>query len=422
MICMNCREEFKKKEGVVFGHNFLCDSCYDYYGVIKDYHYNDTEGVFPLHGKEQKYLPFTFGWEWEIENTAREYDPDSLCHEIRRKYQHLNLYFQMDGSLSNGVEIITQPMDLNYLLEHKKEFEEIADYLIARGFTSHDNMRCGLHIHVDRDFIKNDNEKINKLFILLEFYKKEFEEFARRRSGHYNQWLSDGFYHLDQKSKDKLFSSTKAINEIKNEDHTQVLNLQHDNTLEFRLFRGTLNVDTIIASVELIYNMCYAVNELSFNTITFDKLVNLHNFKELKSYVKSKGILNGTKVRDLTKDIDRELKAKEKALESDMTTIKKELNLIIKNIDFNMNNLKNVLKNGAKIKNIYNLIYQNKFLFEDNDFKNQSYVSKITTDRGDLLKSYNNLLEKIKDNIYSFGSDNDIKFFEQNIKGNGGDI
>lgn len=74
------------------------------------------------------------------------------------------------------------------------------------------------------------------------------------------------------------------------------MNLTNSSTIEFRLFRGTLKRDIIIASLQLVNNLCkYAMShdmETCRNAV-FTDIVDVHAYRELVAYCVERHLVRG---------------------------------------------------------------------------------------------------------------------------------
>ena len=184
-------------------------------------------------------------------------------------------YFWMtkDSSLRNGVEITGHPMTLEFhedLLE--KVYEEIRKAAIEFGYRSHDGGRCGLHVHVNRNFFGQDKRLQDaggyKLIRLLQRFEPAFTLFSRRTDNYWcNYKLATDYAIKDEvkisrAGKDEGGSIQKAASLTYNErTHAQCLNFQHSQTFEFRIFRGTLKWTTYFACLGMVDGLCRTVKK-----------------------------------------------------------------------------------------------------------------------------------------------------------------
>lgn len=245
-----------------------------------------------------------FGIELETElndqNRLNEYTHE-LNNLINDGELGKRVKFEEDGSLRNrGCEIITQPMTPKYIIENREKIKEIMN-LINRYATSHDNGRCGMHIHVSRASLTED--AINEIYFVVETFKKELIAFSRRQSFNYCAFhsfntsvITDGYKYIDK----DYFIRHKTMG------HYCCLNNANTATLEFRFLRGTTNLNTFMASVELIDNICNMVMDGKFvNGTTWLDIINYNDeYEDLKRYNERRNITSTkeyNKVLDLTR-------------------------------------------------------------------------------------------------------------------------
>ena len=122
------------------------------------------------------------------------------------------------------------------------------------GYRSHQAGTCGLHVHVSRAaFGKTYQEQDSAIARVLYFFEKHWEEllkFSRRTPRQLEHWAAR--YGYKEHPKDILDQAKKGTNGSR---YTCV-NLQNDSTIEFRIFRGTLKYNTLIATLQLVDRIC----------------------------------------------------------------------------------------------------------------------------------------------------------------------
>lgn len=229
--------------------------------------------------------PLYFGLELE---TDKGDDRSAMVLELAEKFSEKFCYYpKEDGSLYNGVEFVTHPYSYDAIYASKDIFREFCNTIIAHGFTSHNAGTCGLHIHVSRDGLGNDkNLTIGNMLYLFEKYFLQFLKFSRRTEGQLRQWAA-------------RYCESEPIpppKQLKNYADTSgryhAINTQNYNTVEFRFFRGTLNIDTIYASIQLVKNLIEICKDNEdIMSITFDHLIYLHSeCSELIAYAEKRGL------------------------------------------------------------------------------------------------------------------------------------
>ncbi len=163
------------------------------------------------------------------------------------------IYCKHDGSINNGFEIVSHPMSLDYHI-HDMNWPDILDKAVNMNYRSHNTSTCGLHIHVNRSAFGNDREAqeavIARIVYFVENHWNELVKFSRRTPENLNHWaaryatISNTTQETYKKAKDKRLGRYVAVN------------LENYNTIEFRLFRGTLRYKTFIATLQLVEEMC----------------------------------------------------------------------------------------------------------------------------------------------------------------------
>ena len=163
-----------------------------------------------------------------------------------------HIYCKHDGSIDDGFEIVSHPMTLNYHI-NEMNWSEIFEKAVDMGYRSHQTQTCGLHIHVNRSAFGDTYDKqeatIAKIVYFFESHWNELVKFSRRTEANLNHWasrygISDNAKETYKKAKDKHMGRYVAVN------------LTNYNTVEFRIFRGTLCYKTFIATLQLIDEIC----------------------------------------------------------------------------------------------------------------------------------------------------------------------
>ena len=244
---------------------------------------------------------YTFGFELEVQ---RKRSATINCEEMATKLSEVfgELFvFQHDSSIGDGFEIISQPMTWNYFQSNLNKFKKLLDMLNEHNFRSHDGGRCGLHVHVGKralglsredvdlltslhcteNIIAVENDKKQQKIILniqfiLERFQQEIYDFSRRNNYQYAKPITE-LKRLDNGTeiidRAKITNRTIRGNHINTRDDRYVnLNLQNENTIEFRMFRGTLKWETFYFSINFINNIIN-MSKVSNNLITFKQLV-----------------------------------------------------------------------------------------------------------------------------------------------------
>lgn len=282
--CQNCEEETLNSDY----NNGFCPDCVRNQDV-HDYGYK-PEPIFHGHGN------VFMGVELEVDELQNNTcNIELLVEELTEIYQNETLfYLKNDSTLRNGVEIVTHPATLQ---AHNKlmPWKEILTKVKENGFGSHNPGTCGLHVHVSRRGLgRTRNEQdatIDKLIVLFWKFEYEMWVFSRRKERNGGRWAS--WNH--EITNDMLpFKPTKA-KEALSFDRYRAINTTNVNTIEFRLFRGTLKLETLKATLQLVdtvvdlahsYSLAYIVNKLKWEDIINYGKAN----KDLREYNKERGL------------------------------------------------------------------------------------------------------------------------------------
>lgn len=243
-----------------------CDHCDTYSitdcecdgGVIKSYSYKpdpvfipilpahtitnttprDWRGPLPENGKcsiDRARLAY-FGIELETE--PRSYANYDKGIEIYKASPVMGeIYGKRDGSLDEyGVEWVSHPRTLASW-QSWGEFGQFVEELRLAGWRSWDASNCGLHVHASRVAF----DGASHLARLVYFFRRQQEglqEFAGRSSDFARfSTLRDG----------PILSKVRRNTAM----HFDALNLSNPATVEFRIFKPSLRIGRVLASVEL---------------------------------------------------------------------------------------------------------------------------------------------------------------------------
>ena len=132
-------------------------------------------------------------------------------------------------------------------------WEDILQEAIRMGYRSHMTNTCGLHIHVNRDaFGENRDEQekvIERILYFVELHWNELFIFSRRSQHTIQRWAAR--YGMEKTGKQILDKAKKG-----NTGRYAAINLCPYHTIEFRLFRGTLKLNSLYATLQLVNKIC----------------------------------------------------------------------------------------------------------------------------------------------------------------------
>ena len=183
------------------------------------------------------------------------------------------LSFENDGSLSNGFEMVSQPMGLDM---HTEVWKWLKSPDLTRPLLSHKTSTCGLHVHVSKKGLTKLQIAKIVTFVNAPSNQDLIEAIARR----YGQ----RFCAVHQK---KLGSAYK-----RNGDRYVAVNLEPRDTIEFRIFRGTLKYESLMAALEFtnaLVNFCNETSGFGFNLSTpaFMSFIKQHKVKSETRFLRA---------------------------------------------------------------------------------------------------------------------------------------
>ena len=223
--------------------DFTYDEDNDYYYHV-DYDPPPPPIIASYHSSKSSHRPIIddwskskhrwFGVELEVEikdgNVAADDKARQLNEIINEGDVGKRVFFERDGSLSNGFEIITQPMSLP---SHRDMWSWLRDREAIRNLLSHNTRTCGLHVHINRDALSQI--QIAKMVTFVNDPRNEsmIRAIARR--------YAEGYCKIKEKKLESAHQST---------DRYEALNITGSRTVEFRIFKGSLKYESVIAAIE----------------------------------------------------------------------------------------------------------------------------------------------------------------------------
>ena len=108
---------------------------------INSYDYRPRFKFFRTGKEKEDEKKLLVGFELEAENVADFISKKDLAEgisEIINSEDEQFLYYKRDGSLDNGIEVVSMPFSLDYIKENKSKIEEVLKYMKNEGYQSHD--------------------------------------------------------------------------------------------------------------------------------------------------------------------------------------------------------------------------------------------------------------------------------------------
>lgn len=277
--------------------------------MIHNYSYKPEPEIGYKNDRESR-EHLTFGVELECEPRNDGGNVRMDAYELSDRIDEIpggRTYCKSDGSLSNGVEIVSHPGTLAHHM-YVMHWRQIQRTCEKAGFRSHDAANSGLHVHVGRAQLgSTDAERddvTRKVQVLFALYTAELTRFSRRRRSCLEQWAPidrlgvtpDDIRRVSSGAQlaSWAYARVPAYRSNHNDRYTAV-NVTNSATVEIRIFRGTLKRDTLIAAIQLVDNVFeYAMDHTwdAICTSTWADVAAYKPHKELVNYMIARGLLD----------------------------------------------------------------------------------------------------------------------------------
>ena len=276
--------------------------------MIHNYSYKPEPEIGYKNDRES-HEHLTFGVELECEPRNDGGSVRMNAYELSDRIDEIpggRTYCKSDGSLSNGVEIVSHPGTLAHHM-YVMHWRQIQRTCEKAGFRSHDAANSGLHVHVGRAQLGSTdaerNDVTRKVQVLFALYTAELTRFSRRRRSCLEQWAPidrlgvtpDDIRHVSSGAQLASWASARVPAYLSNHnDRYTAVNVTNSATVEIRIFRGTLKRDTLIAAIQLVSNVfeyAMAHDWADIPASTWADVAAYKPYKELVNYMIARNLL-----------------------------------------------------------------------------------------------------------------------------------
>lgn len=254
-----------------------CSDCYQNHMRIMPYgtkvEHVDSINMFQKTAEDRKDHKLFYGIELEV--CANRGLEDSVKHTLDLLGEE-NIIIKHDGSLpdDSGYEIVTAPMSYNRHHEFWRKFFEVErdGKHYAKDLSSFNTDCCGIHIHISRDALQlADICKI--VFFVNEPTNTPFINFIASRG-------SNDYAQIKRKSLGDLQSISK-FGRLGYNDRYEAVNLCNDNTIEIRVFKGTVEQISFFKNLEFVDCLIKFIKNKTFLQLSYDEFLRfLHKYKD----------------------------------------------------------------------------------------------------------------------------------------------
>jgi len=262
-----------------------CYNCYSDHeneAAIHDYSFKPAP-VF--YGDGSRY----FGVELEIDEGGKNRDKAEELLNVANYYEE-NIYIKVDSSLNDGLELVTHPATLEYH-QNTMRWTELLNKAKELGYLSHKTDTAGLHIHVNRNTfgfnVNEQEENISRVLYFVEHHWDELLKFSRRTASQMKRWANR--YGYKNNPKEVMdYAKSGCLGRY------TCVNITNYDTIEFRMFRGTLKFTTLIAAIQMVDAICEAAILMPDERISglswtdFVKSLPIDKYHELIVYLKER--------------------------------------------------------------------------------------------------------------------------------------
>lgn len=271
-----------------YGGDGYCERCYERetepepkdYG-IKNYSYKPSPRFHYVNPDSLKEKGVEMGFELEVGK-----GPDlEGAHIVKDSPLSSFLYMKEDCSIPDyGFEIVSHPASYDYHKSIRPQLVELFKNLVGYGYRSHDAGGCGLHIHINKKALTDD--KWRRLDYFINAQQEMFTALARRNSS-YGEIKKKSIHECGMRG-----------------NRRESVNFNNVNTVELRFPKGTLNIATFNATIELAKYLLDYVREANASEIVQDrrarelflsKLWGTKEYTNLREYANHRGLMDDIK-------------------------------------------------------------------------------------------------------------------------------
>lgn len=249
--CSRCGDTHHLEDLVERDNEMLCSDCRDDSGTkcIHDYSHRPTAQFQKMKWEQ----PLYFGIELEVRRKEDASEAQKLMDFLYSEGTSEHFYLKSDSSIHDGFEIVTHPFTMQYAHKHLK-FGKTLKWLEDNNFASDATGNCGLHVHIDKKFFEDLD--ITKLRLFFRTNKERLIKFSRRTEHGLNYCRFEESSLKDITQQKELEGRYWAVN----------LNSSRE-TVEIRLFKGTLDIHEFTATMQFVQALCYFVKDVGITSL-----------------------------------------------------------------------------------------------------------------------------------------------------------
>lgn len=305
--CMSCDDHLEYCEEC---DEWFENECRSHMGSANIHNYSYRPDPIFHSTSDNERLFFGFELEMEFFNSENRRDAADYAAENIGGMA----YLKEDGSLDTGFELVTHPMSFDFLMNHATEVWDVLTHMNQRyNARSFNTSTCGFHIHISRSGF-NGGSHMHRFLNLVYSNEYFFSKLAGRKSERWAKfddvierpanWVRDehgrrtGEIEYGKPSK-KLMAKLDPLCPT---DRYSAVNTQNQNTLELRIFKGTLSQPALAAHIQLAhaaveYTRTLSVLDIRNGALTPNEFINYieahgNIYADLMQRIEQKQLIN----------------------------------------------------------------------------------------------------------------------------------
>lgn len=252
-----CRDCVAGATGYSFGrkNKFVDEEDVPRDDYVKSYHWHHGDQTYFYHENSLVSTTPAFDTPYigiELEMTCEgHYSADEIV-EFMEEECGGRFYYEDDSSVAShghGLEAILRPHTIGAFYEI--DWHELLDGLKDRGCVMQDNGKCGLHVHISRTMFGDRGTNLRGFY---QFMINNFDDIDRMSRRKCNASMGDS-HHYAKRFNDMDGDASSVADAIYYSSHDRYyfINNTNDDTVEFRLWRGTGKATSFLAKIDFVW-------------------------------------------------------------------------------------------------------------------------------------------------------------------------
>jgi hypothetical protein len=300
-VCPHCEKEARVKchECGITCYDFIgdrfgddvhfCLECTENRTSIHEYYYKPSK-IYMHSGKKEGKVTnkaLHFGFELEVECRYSSIGQTTMAELIKEKYTTKYVYIVHDGSIDNGIEIVSHPFTWEQYKEEIDKWNDLLLFLRSKKWKAN-RPKVGFHVHMTKAAFTS--------FHLFKFLRFFYNEENRKFINIIAQREPNSYSVFSEKDRENVIANAKDKKNRDEGTHYNAINLNNPTTVEVRMFRGTLEPLLFNKNIEFLkaaFNFSRDNKPTSMTDMKFTKYVSQHPkaYPCLMEFLKMEGVI-----------------------------------------------------------------------------------------------------------------------------------